>query len=157
MLHECGSEGRLRLLLAAIAGGIVSAALVGLPFYGFPAFGVLASLVGSGLFAFCAMVAVFFLGPVIGGGVAAMIARGMGRGALAGFLSGVLPGVLAVALLPSVGALLGGVYGGAEGVGFGAASGAFLGGYVFLSCVGLGLLGLLGGILGGRLKPIRAR
>lgn len=92
-------------------------------------------------------------GPLLAGFIAGLIVRGAGSGALAGFLSGSIGGILAMFVLTSLGGVVGSVTGGLLGGVLGGMFGAIIGGGVFIATLYFGLLGLIGGALGGLVRP----
>ncbi len=108
-------------------------------------------LVGIIAMSFLGFIPLF--GPPLAGFIAGLIVRGAGKGALAGFLSGSFGGILALLILPGLGGLVGTVSGGLFGGVLGGTVGTILGGGIFISTLYFGLLGLVGGALGGLVRP----
>jgi hypothetical protein len=108
-------------------------------------------LVGIIAMSFLGFIPLF--GPPLAGFIAGLIVRGAGKGALAGFLSGSFGGILALLILPGLGGLVGTFSGGLFGGVLGGTVGTILGGGIFISTLYFGLLGLVGGALGGLVRP----
>ena len=111
-----------------------------------------------GAIAMAVLSALPVLGPILAGFIAGLIAGGgLKRGILSGFLSGTIGGIIVAILITTIGGLLGSILAGPPGAALGGILGSVLGAGVFVSTLYFGFLGLVGGVLGGLLRPAKKK
>jgi hypothetical protein len=74
---------------------------------------------------------------------------------LSGFLSGTIGGIIVAILMTTAGGLLGSILAGPPGAALGGIVGSVVGAGVFVSTLYFGFLGLVGGVFGGFLRPLK--